>query len=585
MQVKRFGVLFLLLCLVGVVGVLAQDDVAWDASEYDDDGCTVLAVGKDATVDGSVITYMTADCQNAEMAWHYVPAADHEDGEMRKIYIIRQTQTFAPDYTRPLDEPSTYSGVEIPQVAHTHAFMHSLHLHINDQQVQLNESTIGGRRELRNPNAIMDICNLEQFALERCSTAREAIQLMGALAEEWGYSRTDSGECLAVADENEAWIFEIFGVGPLWAPGVSEGPGAVWAARRVPDDHVAVVPNQSIIRVIDFDDDENFMYSSNVMSVAVENGWYDPDCGEPFDWSKAYDPRVWSNGELITPANSRGYYGRQWRGFNLVAPSQNFSADTPLHEFPFSVKPDEKLSLQDIFAINRDHFEGSELDMVDEFAAGPFGLPNRYPRSASIDMDGDETAERYYFGRPLQPFHTEYTSVCQSRAWLPDEIGGVLWLGMGEADSTCFMPFYCGITQLPESLTFANHWEFDREAARWAFEYVDYVMLPFYQPTLKYVQAAQDRYEGREIAEVAVLDEFAAELYEQNPEAARAYLTNYCIENANQVVDAWWNLGDTLIQYYAHGYDYTVPGRKGSLSAPEWYIRGMIEMDELEPSP
>ncbi|MBN1859734.1 hypothetical protein JW848_11120, partial [Candidatus Bipolaricaulota bacterium] len=130
-----------------------------------------------------------------------------------------------------------------------------------------------------------------------------------------------------------------------------------------------------------------------------------------------------------------------------------------------------------------------------------------------------------------------------------------------------------------------NHWEFDREAARWAFDYVDYVMLPFYQLTLPYVEAAQQRYEAGQIAEVAVIDAFALELYENNPASAAAYLTDYCIENANDIVDAWWTLGDTLIMYYAHGYNYTVPGRKSNLSAPEWYIRGIIELDELEPTP
>jgi len=591
MRLRKADGLFLLsclailvLCLAGGIEALAQEDVAWGDPETS--SCTVLAIGKGATVDGSVITSMTADTQSAETVWYYEPAADYPDGAVRKIYLIRQTQTFAPDYARPIDEESTYTGVDIPQVSHTYGFMHSLHMHMNDQQLQMNESTIGGRRELRNPNAIMDICMLEVLGMERCATAREAIQLMGALAEEWGYSCRDSGECLAVADENEAWIFEIFGVGPLWVPGESEGAGAVWVAQRVPDDHVAVVDNHSIIGEIDFNDSDNFLYSSNIVDVAVENGWYDPDSGKAFDVSDAYDPRFWSSGVPITPANSRGYYGRQWRVQDLVAPSLGLSIDTPMNDFAFSVKPDQKLSLQDVFAIERDHFEGSELDMVDEFAAGPFGNPNRYPRSTRIDMDEDGQTETYYFGRPLQPFHTEYTSICQSRAWLPDPIGGILWLGLGEADSTCFMPFYCGITELPESFGVGNHWEFNRESARWAFDYVDYVMLPFYQPTLPYVQAAQNRIESREIAEVAVLDELVLGMYsERSPGKAQAYLTNYCVQNANQIVDEWWTLGDTLIMYFAHGYDYTTPGRKSNLSAPEWYIRGIIELDDLQPTP
>ncbi|MCK4760318.1 MAG: C69 family dipeptidase, partial [Candidatus Aminicenantes bacterium] len=339
-------------------------------------GCTVVLVGKDASTDSSVMTTHTADCSICDWTWRHVPAADHEPGSTRKIYYIDQIRTWPPETGGKWEMyKENYTGIEIPQVPRTYAYHHGAFGYMNEHQLAIGESTIGCRRKMRNPtpSAKIDITTLTLIVMERCRTAREAIQTMGKLAEEYGYGYHDSGEMLAVADPDEVWIFEVMPVGPLWTP-KSGKPGAVWCAQRVPDDHVSVCPNESRIGEIDLDRPDYFMASLNVISYAVENGFYDPKSGKPFNWKKTYSPSEYS------ATSSGGTRARLWRFFELVAPSRNFSPDTPNMEFPFSVKPDKKLSLQDVIDITRDKYQGTPLDPAEGLRGGPFSNPNYHPR-------------------------------------------------------------------------------------------------------------------------------------------------------------------------------------------------------------
>ncbi|MBM3298288.1 MAG: hypothetical protein FJY83_11935, partial [Candidatus Aminicenantes bacterium] len=217
------------------------------------DACTVVMVGKDASTDGSIFTTHTCDCGTCDWTFRVVPPADHEPGATRKIYHIDQFKTWPPSEGLKWDiYLKDFTGLEIPQAAHTYGYIHGMFGYMNDRQLAIGESTIGVQNKLRNPTptAKFDITMLTLLAMERCATAREAIELMGSLAEEHGYGYTDSGEMLAVADTKEVWVFEIMPVGPLWKP-ESGKPGAVWAAQRVPDDEVAVCPNESRIGEID----------------------------------------------------------------------------------------------------------------------------------------------------------------------------------------------------------------------------------------------------------------------------------------------------------------------------------------------
>ncbi|MBD3415196.1 MAG: hypothetical protein GF421_12310 [Candidatus Aminicenantes bacterium] len=537
------------------------------------EGCTSILVGKKASSDGSTISTHTCDCGVCDWTFRFVPAADHKKGDVRKIYHINQYKTWPPEqgvkWERYKDD---YTGLDIPQVPHTYAYIHGMFGYMNENQVALGESTIGCHRKMRNPtpSAKFDITMLTLMAMERAKTAREAIQVMGDLATTYGYGFNDSGEMLAVSDPDEVWIFEIMPVGPLWTPD-SGKPGALWCAQRVPDDHVSVTPNESRIGEIDLDNKDYFMASSNAVTYAVENGYYEPDSSEPFSWKKAYSP---THGSALS---TQGRRGRLWRFFNIVAPSLELGPDTESMDLPFSVKPDKKISVQDVMAITRDKYQGVLFDPTDGIKGGPFSNPN-YFRGFRINN------QRYNGPRCICVNNVEYTTITQCRGWLPDHIGGILWLSFGAQDTACYMPLYCGITELPESFRVGDHYVFNRDSARWASDYVDFHTQVVYSYAIEDVRNAQKKWEDMAFQNLPIVDEAAMNLYEKDPAEARQYLTDFSVNHADSVIDAWWKLGDDLLVKYNHFRIYNPKTRKvGRVQTPKWWNKAVIEQDNLKP--
>ncbi len=572
-----FGLLLTILALVAIVFMIitpGDDQGESLLLEPIKEGCTVVMAGKNASADSSVMTTHTADCSICDWTWRHVKAADHKPGSKRKIYHISQIKTWPPDVGQKWDMyKENFTGVEIPQVAHTYAYHHGVFGYMNEHQLAIAESTIGCRRKMRNPtpSGVFDITTLTLIAMERCKTAQEAIKTMGSLAEKHGYGFHDSGEMLAVADPDEVWVFEIMPVGPLWTP-KSGKLGTVWCAQRVPDDEVSVCPNESRIGEIDLDNKDYFLASPNVISYAVENGYYDPKSGKPFNWKKAYSPTE------ASAANSRGTRARLWRFFDLVAPSRNFSPETPNMEFPFSVKPDKKLSLQDVIDITRDKYQGTPFDPAEGLRGGPFNNPNYHPRPVKVE------GKTYNTPRTISVNRAEYTTVTQCRDWLPNPIGGIVWLSFGAQDTSCYMPLYAGITAIPESFSIGDHWVFNRESARWAFDYVDFHTLVAYSHAIKDVKKAQEEWEKTAIERVPAIDITAKGLYAQNPALAIEYLTDYCVNNAEKVIDAWWELGDHLLVKYNHLSIYDTTNRKRTnLTYHESWFKEVIKYHNLEP--
>ena len=504
------------------------------------DNCTSILVGKLASVDGSTMTTHTCDCGLCDWTWRHVPSANHKPGEKRKIYHISQFKTWPPTEGLKWDLYKKESPVlEIPEVPHTYAYFHGMFGYLNENQVAIGESTIGCVRKLENPTPTpaFDITTLTLIAMERSRTAREAIKIMGELAEKYGYGFYDTGEMLAVADPNEVWLFEIMPVGPLWTPN-SGKPGAVWCAERVPDDQVSVCPNESRIGEIDLNKPDYFMASPNVISCAVENGLYDPKSGRPFNWKKAYSP---INESAVS---SQGRYQRLWRFFDLVAPSLKISPSTPNMDLPFSVKPDKKLSVEDVINMTRDKSYGTQFDPTSGIRGGPFRNPNYYRQTRTISDN-----------------RAEYTTVTQSRGWLPNPVGGLVWISFGAQDTACYMPLYAGATEAPKSFSIGDHWVLNRDSARWAFDYVDFHVQVIYDQAIKDVRQAQLKYEKAVIDQIPEIDRKAAELYAKNPKEALKFLTGFCLNNAQTVVKAWWELGDNLLVKYDHLYYYDVEKR------------------------
>ena len=348
---KKLFVLFTVLCCG--VAVWAQDD------EYSRDECTSLVVGRLASADGSVITSHT--CDGVSRTWITVePAADYGRKQMMDIYKNTRKTAFRGDTTG-----VRFAG-QIPQARHTYAYLNTAYPCMNEKQVAMGETTFSGPDTLRNGGSMFLIEELARVALQRCDNARDAIRMMGSLAEKYGYA--DGGECLTVIDKKEAWFFEILGCG-------RGKVGAVWAAQRVPDDEVAVSANIPRIGKIDRANKDYFMASDNVEAVALEYGLWDGQ-GDFVFW-KAYHSSY---------GDGKNFKEREYVILNTLAPSLKLSYDAP--ELPFSVKPDAKVDVRKVMEVLRGTYEGLEFDMTKNLLVEvPPGAFDVGEGSAGLDYD------------------------------------------------------------------------------------------------------------------------------------------------------------------------------------------------------
>lgn len=500
--------------------------------------CTNLLVTRGASADGSVMITYTCDG-----AFHprlqYTPAADH-----------------GPDEWLELKDWSGNVRGKIRQVPHTYAVVGLM----NEHQLVIAETTFDGRAELENPDGLLRYWDLMRIALQRARTAREAIQVMTDLVAEHGYR--DTGESFSIGDTEEAWILEMIGPGP-------GGRGAQWVAVRVPDGYVSCHANKARIGEFPLDDPENCRYSDNVITFATEKGYYDPQSGQPFWFCEVYCPS--------TPRNRRYADTRVWSLLRRAAPSLNLAPDyhrgEPAAEpYPLWVKPDRKLSTADVFALMRDHYEGTDFDMTQGVDAGPHGTPNRW---RPIDWNIDGTT--YTWERPISTQQTGFSFVSQSRGWLPDAVGGVLWHGLDDTYFSCYVPLYCGIDALPEAYTVGQLSKFSWDSAWWVFNFVANFANLRYADMRPDIQAVQKKLESELLALQPAVEKTAAELAQSAPALAIRYLTDYSVTRAELVVKRWRALGEHLIAKYNDGYVQDEKGRPQEQGYPEAWLRRVLK--------
>ncbi len=491
------------------------------------DSCTCILVGKDASEDGSVTTSHTCDSRVDRTWLEVVPGKKHRKGAVCGVYSGLRFMRF------PGDTAGVVLKGNIPQAKETYSYLNSSYPCMNEHQLAIGESTFGGRPELRNKDALFSCEELCRLALERAKTCREAITLIGGLVKEYGYN--DGGECLMFSDKDEIWHFEIVGCG-------SDSIGAVWAAQRIPDGHIGVTANASRIREIDPADTENFIVSSNIYDIAAANGWYDPDSGAPFMFCYAYDP----DGRKSMAARRR-----EWRVFDLLAPS--LKLDPNSENYPISVKPDTLVSVRRIMEVFRDTFEGTEFDMTkfmyveDEdgnFVKSPYANPfMHYDMMPLMKVNGGwgRMGERC-----IARYYCTYITVTQSRSWMPDPIGGVVWFGWDNPAMTAFVPLYCGIEDVPDSWKLSGRQAFERECAWWAFNRVADLSAQKWGEMRVDVDSVRTLFEDEAFAATEELERDVIELYKREPRKAIRRLTRYSNDFAARATQAYWDLGDHL---------------------------------------
>ncbi len=509
-----------------MLGLLTANGIAAQSNyEKDPESCTSIMVGKKATTDGSVITSHT--CDSWYRTWvDMVPAATYERDTMMNIYDGRMHTEFVKDQT------NVKVKGQIPQAKQTYSFMDTSYPCMNEKQLGIGETTITGRRELVNPNGMFMIEELQRVALQRCTTAREAIQLMGKLVKKYGYA--DSGECLTIADPKEVWHFEIFGQG-------KEKIGGVWAAVRIPDEHVGVSANISRIGTLDLKDKDRYMASENVFDVAKELGYWDGK--EPFKFWKAYSGKN-NSGE------SKAFSVREHFILNALAPSLKLSYDA--EELPISVKPDKQVSVTDVMALLRQTYEGTDLDVtknlkvvVEDRQTGkkdtiisPKANPWMRPDEIKMLNGIKEGAVKQI--RNVAVPQCAYSTVIQLRDWLPDAVGGVVWFSMDNPGQSPRVPVFCGITDFPAMYKICGNHRYREDAALWHYRRANKLAALKWGTSRKVMEKYIRHFEEKGQRELPFVEaQYQSILQTEGEEAARAYLTNYTADFIGATILRW----------------------------------------------
>ena len=477
--------------------------------------CTNFLVGKKASKDGSVFISYSADSYGMSGYLAHFPAAVHQEGAMRDVY----------DW-----DTGVFLG-RIPEARVTYNVMGN----INEHQVAIAETTFGGRPELVDTTGIIDYGSLMYIALQRSRTAREAIDVMTSLVQEYGYY--SSGESFSIADPNEVWILELIGKG-------AKEKGAVWVAVRIPDDCISAHANQARIRKFDMKDKENVRYSKDVVKFARKMGYYNGSDAD-FDFAAAYCPADFGG--------LRYCDARAWSFFNLFADADMSkyvawaSGDATAEPMPLYFKPKAPLSLQDVQRGMRDHYENTPFDITNDLGAGPYKMPYRIS-PLSCEVDGKE----YFNERPISTFQTAFTFVAQLRSFMPNAVGGVMWFGTDDANMVVYTPVYCCATAVPDCYAkqYADPVEFSWKSSFWVFNWVSNMIYPKYSMVIDDMRNVQGELENgiyelsREV-ELKALDAAKA-----SPEYAVAMLTDFTCNTAETVLAEWKKFGEKIIVKY-----------------------------------
>lgn len=499
--------------------------------------CTNLIVSPGASADGSV--YVTYTCDGEfHPTLQRIPAGDHEPGEMQEI--------------------THWNGKvlgKIPYPPHTFGVVNLM----NDHQVSIAETTTVGRSELVNPDGMLHYWHLMRLSLQRASTARECVEVMGRLVDEFGYR--SSGESYCIADPQETWIVEMVGPG-------EGGHGAYWVALRVPDGFISAFANGGRIGTFPLKDSDKCLYTKEMIDFATKKGWHDPASG-PFNWREAFHPQ--------TPQQLRYTATRVWSIFRRAAPSFVLSPNyhrgvADAEPYPLWIKPDHKLTTADVFALMRDHYEGTAYDMTQGVDAGP-GSDPRHLRPMGFEVDG----VKYTWERPISTQQTGFSMVCQMRSWLPDMVGGVSWYGLDDTDFTCYTPLYCDIDALPVSYATGSLGQFSWDSAWWVFNFVSNFSGLRYDKMIGDVRTVRNEIENHYLDLQPAVENAAAELLKTDPELARSYLTDYSVMHAEDVVVKWRKLGEYLLTKYNDGYIKDEKGSPHEVGYPEAWLKKVLE--------
>ena len=549
---------------------------------HDSNACTNFLITKGASVDGSNFISYCADSHIRYGELYYTPASNWEEGCMRICY----------------DRSTNRPRGMVPQPAHTYQVVGFM----NENQVSIGETTFGGREELIDPTGIVDYGSLMFIALERSRSAREAIKIMADLVEQYGYG--SDGESFSISDANEVWYMEIMPKGyteVITKKGdtINADRGAVWVAIRIPDGYVSGHANAARITTFPlrngrtsitdkewrklFSPAVEVIYKHDIIKFARRKGYFTGKKDTEFNFSAAFAPVDFSAARICDL--------RVWTMFNEVCDDMDqywdyVTGKNLSNRMPLYVKPNRKISLDDMMAFQRNHFQGTELDKTQDIGAGNFQSPFRFN-----PLYWEYEGQPYFNERSIEVVQTGFSFIAQSRSWLPNPIGGIIWFGVDDTNSTVYTPFYCSISEVPIEYRHGNGdmLTYSDNAAFWVFNRLAHFKYLFYNRVIEDIKSVQHELETSYQEQVKYADEQATMLYLQDPKKAIEYLTYFSSKAGHNTVARWKELDNYLLVKYMdsnikqeengefkrNGYGY--PARPMQPGYPDSWKKAVIE--------
>lgn len=504
-------------------------------SRFDADACTNVIITPGASKDGSSIVSYAADSHQLYGELYFTPAARFGAGSSLQI---REWDT-----QRPLGA--------IAQVSRTYQTVGNM----NQYQLVIAETTWGGRSELfPGKDAVgIDYGSLIYVTLQRAKTAREAIEIIVSLANEYGY--VSEGETFSIADTKEAWVMDIVGKGP-------DSKGIVWVARRIPDGYICAHANQTRITRFPLNDKDNCLYAPDVISFAREKGWFEGrdedfsfrDAFNPLDFSgaRACDARAWSAFNIL----GDGTFTYMEDGREVSRPASDwvdYAMGYDLKgEMPLFIKPSRKIGVKDVADVMRDHYEGTPMDMTTDIGAGGNALPYRW-RPMSFEWEG----KTYINERAIATQQTGFWFVAQSRGYLPDEVGALIWFGCDDAATSYLTPIYVNTKSVPECLRVGNGdmLHYSATSQFWMCNRVANACYKMYNQMAPVVRTAIDDFENYQM-DVAVpqMDAVLSDLVSAGRVGkALKKMTDYSVNTAMTQFEKWTRLEELLLVKFIDG--------------------------------
>ncbi|MCK5820862.1 MAG: C69 family dipeptidase [Bacteroidales bacterium] len=455
----------------------------------DDFNCFTILVGKSASNTGAVLLAHNEDDYGKQLVnWYLQPALQHHEGD--EIFLKNGASLDQ------VEKTNKYLWLEMPGMEFSDSYLNEYGVCIasnscpsREKKPQITNGGIGYR--------------LRGIMAERASSAREAVEIAGRLIDEFGY--TGSGRTYSIADQNEAWVLAVVN-------------GKHWVAVRIPDDQIMILPNNYTITEINLDDSDNYLGSPDIVDYAVDNGWYNPDGGYPFNFRKAYA----SKGSIKHPGNSK----RAWGAYHVL------QYDVQLDDsFPFSFIPEQKVSKEDLMQTLGYHYEGTELDKSKNYTEG-----------SPYKLNGTMICGRA----------TVYGFVTELRSWLPASIGVVMWLAPQWPDIQPFIPYYCGISSIPEGFSktgynleypdFQNHYNppedihvrTDNHYFWNCVDYSDYINEDYHKRIRKAVKFKR-RFERKLFRQQKTTDKALVKMLAKSAEDAHEVMNTYTISLNSKV--------------------------------------------------